>query len=149
MAKTLNKKLQDVAAELRELTQKLDALMNALGVLEDAAPEASGKPAKTKTGTRKTAAKKSPAKKTASKKAPTTKAAAPKKAAAKKAAPKKKAKTALDTVLMFIGRTKKGLDTEALMKKTGFDRKKVSNAIYKLKKQGKIVVSERGKYLKA
>ena len=139
MAKTLNKKLQDVASELREITKKLDSLLDALGMIEDKAPKAP----------RKTATKKTGAKKPAVKKAATKKAPAEKKTAAKKTAPKKKGKTALDTVFMFIGRTKKGLDTESLMKKTGFDRKKVSNSIYKLKKQGKIVVSERGKYVKA
>ncbi len=144
MAKTLNKKLQDVATELKELTAKLDELMDAFGRLEDAAPKATRKSAKKKSATKKASPKKASVKKSAAKKAPAKKAAAP-----KKAAPKKKIRTALDTVLMFIGRTKKGLDTEALMKKTGFDRKKVSNAIYKLKKQGKIMAAERGKYVKS
>jgi len=153
VAKTLNQKLLEVGEELRELTEKFDALMGAIGLLED-----TGKGPGKKTARKKPSAKKKAAsKKTAASKATKTKSPAAKKSVkkpkaqkeAKKAAPKKKTKTALETVLMYIKRTKKGLTTEALMKKTGYDKKKVSNTIYKLKKQGKIVVAERGRYIKA
>jgi hypothetical protein len=60
-----------------------------------------------------------------------------------------KPKTAADTVLTAIKRSKKGVDTSALMKKTGYDRKKVANIIYKLKKQGEIKNAGKGLYLKA
>jgi len=88
-------------------------------------------------------------------KAKPAKAKAVKKVAAKKAAPKKavpkKAKpaTAADTVLAIINRYKKGVGTAALMEKTGYNQKKISNLLFKLKKQGKIKSVERGVYLKA
>ena len=81
-----------------------------------------------------------------------TKKAAPKKIMAKKAAPKKAAAkkvTAADTVLKAIQGLKKGIDTARLMKKTGFDQKKVANIIFKLKKQGKITSPKKGLYVKA
>jgi hypothetical protein len=162
VAKTLNQKLLEVGEELRELTEKFDALMGAIGLLEDSGRGPGKKTARKKPSTKKAAPKKAAPKKAAPKKTATRKAAAAKSPAtkksvkkpkaqkqAKKAAPKKKTKTALETVLMYIKRTKKGLTTEALMKKTGYDKKKVSNTIYKLKKQGKIVAAERGTYVKA
>lgn len=72
-----------------------------------------------------------------------------------KNAPKKtpagvrKPKTAADTVLTAIKRSKKGVDTSALMKKTGYDRKKVANIIFKLKKQGEIKNAGKGLYVKS
>jgi len=71
-----------------------------------------------------------------------------KKAPVKKVAAKKPV-TAVDTVLGIINRTKKGVDTAALMKKTGVDQKKIHNIVYKLKKQGKIKSVGKGVYLKA
>jgi len=68
-----------------------------------------------------------------------------KKAPAKKAAPA----TAADTVLAIIKRSKKGVDTAALMEKTGYNKKKISNLIFKLRKQGKIKSVGKGVYLKA
>jgi hypothetical protein len=57
--------------------------------------------------------------------------------------------TAADTVLTIIKRSKKGVDTSALMEKTGYDRKKVANIIFKLKKQGEIKNAGKGLYVKA
>ena len=67
----------------------------------------------------------------------------------KKAVPKKeKPATAVDTVLGIINRSKKGVDTDTLVEKTGYDKKKVANLVYKLKKQGKIKSEGKGVYLK-
>lgn len=66
--------------------------------------------------------------------------------------PKKKAATpptAVETVFKIISRSKKGIDVATLMKKTGYDRKKISNLIYKLGKQGKIKTIDKGVYVKA
>ena len=71
-----------------------------------------------------------------------------KKAPAKKVAAKKPT-TAVDSVLKIINRSKKGVDTATLMKKTGFDQKKIHNIVYKLKKQGKIKAEKKGVYVKA
>jgi len=76
---------------------------------------------------------KSPAKKTPSK---------------KPAPPKKTGKTAVDTVLAIISRSKKGVDSSAVIKKTGFGKQKVYNIVSGLKKQGKIKVVGKGMYIK-
>lgn len=79
--------------------------------------------------------------------------AAPLKKVAKKTAkaPKKKAATAptaAETVFKIVSRSKKGVDAATLMKKTGYDRKKVANMVYKLSKQGKIKSIQKGVYVK-
>ena len=83
-------------------------------------------------------------------KAKTVKAKAVKKTIVKKAIPKKaKPATAVDTVFTIIKRYKKGIDTAAHMKKTGYNQKKISNLVYKLRKQDKIKSVGKGVYLKA
>jgi len=62
---------------------------------------------------------------------------------------KEKTPTAVDTVLAIVSRSKKGVNTAILMEKTGYDQKKISNLLYKLKKQGKIKSVNKGVYLKA
>ena len=59
---------------------------------------------------------------------------------APKAPAKKKAvkATATDQVLKIINKSKKGVNTATLMKKTGFDQKKVRNILNRTFKQGKI-----------
>ncbi len=69
--------------------------------------------------------------------------------AIKKIVAKKRPPTALDSVLTIVNRSKKGVDVETLAKKTGFDKKKISNILYKLKKAGKIKAIGRGVYTKA
>ena len=55
--------------------------------------------------------------------------------------------TATDQVLDIINRSKKGVNTANLMKKTGFDRQKVRNILQRTYKQGKIKRAERGIYI--
>ena len=69
------------------------------------------------------------------------------KAVAKKAPVKTAQKTATDMVLAIINRSKNGVDTAALMKKTGFDRKKIRNILHRTYKQGKITRVEKGIYV--
>ena len=65
-----------------------------------------------------------------------------------KKAPVKAAKiTDTDKVLAIINRSKKGVDTATLMKKTGFDQKKIRNILYRTYKQGKITRVEKGIYV--
>lgn len=78
---------------------------------------------------------------------------AAKQPAAKKATGKKKAAakshkagTATDVVFKIIQDTNGGIDNKAIGEKTGFDPKKVTNALYRLKKEGKIVPVSRGVY---
>ena len=126
--KNLKKNLQAVNRELKALAKKVDKIVVAVGKLEK--PKVTKKP------------KAKPVKAKPMKKIVT------KKVAVKKPAAKKPTKTVIDTVLAIIGRSKKGVNTAALMKKTGFSEKQIHNNVYKLKKQGKIKSVGRGVYLK-
>ena len=69
------------------------------------------------------------------------------KAVSKKAPAKGGKKTDTDKVLAIINRSKKGVDTATLMKKTGFDQKKVRNILNRTYKQGKITRVAKGIYV--
>jgi predicted Rossmann fold nucleotide-binding protein DprA/Smf involved in DNA uptake len=71
------------------------------------------------------------------------------KAVTKKAPAKAAKKTDTDKVLAIINRSKKGVDTATLMKKTGFDQKKVRNMLNRTYKQGKITRVAKGIYVGA
>ena len=74
--------------------------------------------------------------------------AVPAKKAPKAPAKKKAVKaTATDLVLNIINRSKKGVDTATLMKKTGFNQKKVRNILQRTYKQGKIKRADKGIYV--
>jgi len=55
--------------------------------------------------------------------------------------------TDTDKLLAIINRSKKGVDTAVLMKKTGFDQKKVRNMLNRTYKQGKITRVAKGIYV--
>ncbi len=83
-------------------------------------------------------------------KAPKAKAvkAKPAKMAPKAPATKKAVQiTATDQVLKIINRSKEGVNTSTLMKKTGFDQKKVRNILNRTFKQGKIKRADKGIYV--
>ncbi|MGD8291794.1 MAG: hypothetical protein PVF37_08810 [Desulfobacterales bacterium] len=80
---------------------------------------------------------KSPAQKVAAKKAPVKKATMKKKTAPL---------TATDQILKIIKGSKKGVDAPTLIKKTGFNQKKVRNILFRTYKQGKIKRLEKGIY---
>jgi hypothetical protein len=90
-----------------------------------------------------------------SEKAKVTKASKAKSVKAKpaKKAPKAPAKkktvkaTATDQVLNIINKLKRGVDTATLIKKTGFNQKKVTNILQRTYKQGKIKRADRGVYV--
>jgi putative endonuclease len=82
----------------------------------------------------------------AGKKAKATKRVSAKKAPAKKRTAKL---TATDQVLKIINRSKKGVDVASLMKKTGFNEKKVWNILHRVYKQGRIQRAGRGIYIGA
>lgn len=124
--KKLKKDLQVVSKSLKTLTKKTERLANAVAKLEKAQAAAKRKPkAKVKT---------------------TRKAVAKKKGAAKK---KTATVTATDQVLKIIKRSKKGVDAPTLMKKTGFEDKKIRNILFRSSKQGKIKKAGRGIYVGA
>ena len=121
--KALKKDLQSVVKSLKLLTKKTEQIAKALEKIKTPRP-----------------AKKRPIAKSG-KKTVTKKAS--KKTSTKKATPK----TATDTVLSIIKRSKRGLNTAALEKKTNFDAIKVRNIIFRLKRQGKIQSKSRGIYV--
>jgi hypothetical protein len=73
------------------------------------------------------------------------KAKAPRKAVAKKATKV----SASETVLSAIKNSRKGVNTVALRKQTGFEGRKIGDIIYRLKKEGKIKSERKGVYVKA
>ena len=78
--------------------------------------------------------------------AKTTKRSAAKKVPAKKRPAKL---TATDRVLSIINRSKKGVDAATLMKKTGFDDKKIRNILQRTFNEGRIKRAARGIYVGA
>jgi len=67
----------------------------------------------------------------------------------KKVVAKKTGKLSVaDTVLAIIKRSKKGVDSATLKKKTGIKDNVLLNAVYQLKKQGKIKSERKGFYEK-
>ena len=118
MTKKLKKDLQAVNKGLKALAKKTESLLKAVDKLD----KSKAKPSKVK------AVKKAPAKKVI-----VRRTAHP---------------TAADKVFAIIKRSKKGVNAADLMKKTGYERKAISNAIYKLTKQGKIKTVTKGVYVK-
>jgi hypothetical protein len=119
---TIKTELTAMKKDLTAISKKLDNLMKAV--------EKSGKATATKAPKAK-AVKATPAKK------------------APKAPVKKKAvkATATDQVLKIINRSKKGVNTSALMEKTGFNQKKVTNILNRTFKQGRIKRADKGIYV--
>ncbi|MEJ2097318.1 MAG: hypothetical protein P8Y38_09335 [Deltaproteobacteria bacterium] len=128
LIKTVADGLKSMAQGVEKLAEKVEGMSESL----------SEKPVTVQVKTEKKAKAAAPAKKRALKKA-----------AKKSTAGKKKPVTAADTVLTIIKRSRKGVDTNTLIKKTGYDRKKVANIVYKLKKQSLITSPEKGVYKKA
>ncbi len=137
------KLMKAVAEGFKSLSQAIDSLATHI---EDLSRKDKGtkKPAKKAKAPAKKAKPAAKAKATAKK----TKAAAAKKTEKKKPTAKGAKATAIDTVYGYIARARNGIDVESLVKKTGFDNKKVHNVIYKLKKQNKIKSVDRGRYQK-
>jgi uncharacterized protein (DUF2336 family) len=131
MAADLMKDLKAVDKELKALSKKVAQLITAVGKVKH--------PKVPKKSAPKKAAAKKPVKKVAAKKT------AKKTAVVKKGAEK----SASDTVLALINRSKKGLDNAALIKKTGYDKIKVRNIVFRLKNLNKIKTASRGVFVKA
>jgi hypothetical protein len=123
MALTLEKQLQAVNKDFKALSKRLDKLIVAAGKLEKGKTVNAG------------ITKKAPAKAKSSASAASTKKAG--------------TLTSVENVLGFIKRSKKSLDTDTLMKKTGYNRKKIANIVFKLKKRGQIKSTGKGLYAKA
>jgi len=131
MTTQLKKELVAVNRQLKALSTKIEKMIVASDKLESNIP---AKKTKTKT-IRKASAKKK---------------AVPAKSSIKNAVSNKAQNmTAANTVLGFIQRSKNGVNTGTLAAKTGFNKKKIANIIYMLKKIGKIQSPGKGVYVKA
>ena len=131
MAKLKND-LQVVTKGLKALVRKTETLAKKVDKLEKTQAAA-----KRKTKAKAKTTKKAPAKR---------KVAAKKKPAAKK---KAASLTATDKVVKIIKRSKKGVDTPSLIKKTGLADKTVRNILFTTSKQGKIKRAGKGIYVGA
>ena len=118
--KQLKKDLQTVLKTLKALSKKTEQMGKRIEKLDKA-------PVKRRTK-RKVKAKTRPVKRTATRKA--TK------------------KTAGENVFAIIEKNKKGVDTNTLSKRTGYDVKKIWNIINRLKQQGKVKSAKTGIYVK-
>ena len=118
---TIKKDLQNLNKEIKALSTLMEKLIKEFDKSQ-------------KVGT----AKKAPAK--------TTKRIATKKVPAKKRPAKL---TATDRVLKIINQSKKGVDAATLMKKTGFDDKKIRNILQRIFNEGRIKRAARGIYVGA
>ncbi|MCP4628805.1 MAG: hypothetical protein GY850_35655 [bacterium] len=121
---TINKELTAMKKDITAIGQKLEKLIT---TVEKSEKDTSTKASKAK------AVKAQPAQKTT-------------KAPVKKKAVKV---TATDQVLKIIKRSKKGVDTATLMKKTDFNQKKVTNILQRTFKAGKIKRAGKGIYVGA
>jgi hypothetical protein len=137
----------DIAAvtrTLKQLTKKTEQLAKRVDKLSK--PKAPKKP-KAKKAVKAKAKRRAVAKKRVATKKKVTpkKRVAPKKRAAAKSAPKKSASEAILSI-MIQSRSKKGVATALLQKKTGFNNQKIRDNIYKLTKRRKIKRVGRGVY---
>jgi hypothetical protein len=165
--KELKKDLQAVTKEFKTLTKKTKQLAHKLTKTAVAELERAQAAIKLKTPAQHTAdalkvltkqtenliktVNKFEKEKAAKKKKTKPKAKPARRAAAKKAPAKKKAAalTATDQVVNIIKRSKKGVDIPTLIKKSGFEDKKIRNIVFKAAKQGKIKRAGRGIYVAA
>ena len=112
----IKKKLTKVNKEVESLSRKLAKLIIEADRLQKAKPKATKSKAKKKALTKKPSAKKS------------TK------------------QSATDKVLGILKRYKKPVGITTLEKRTGFNKRKINNILYKLNKAGKVESAGRGLY---
>ena len=125
--KKLNQDLKAVNKELKALVKKTESLMKAVDRVEKT------QAAKPKKASPKKAIKPKAVVKVAIKITPTKKRSVK--------------STDTDKVLNIIKRSKKGITTQTLMKKTGFDAKKIANMVFRATKMGKIKSVSKGIYV--
>ena len=125
--KKLKQDLIAVNKELKALVKKTESLMKSVDTIEKA------KAIKSKKASPKKAIKPKAVKKVAAKITPTKKRSVK--------------PTDTDKVLNIIKRSKKGVTTQALIKKTGFDAKKIANMVFRATKMGKIKSVSKGIYV--
>ena len=127
--KKLKQDLKTVNSELKALVKKTDSLMRAVDRIEKV------QAVKAKKASPKRTAKPKAVKKVAAKATPVRK--------------KRSKLTATDKILNIISKSKRGVSVQALIKKTGFDKKKVANIVFRVSKMGKIKSVSKGVYVGA
>jgi hypothetical protein len=138
--KKVKQDLRALNRDLKSLVRKTETLMKAVDRLEKSQAVKAKKVKKATPNpktTNKIAGKASP------------KPRATRKAVVKKAPANRKRLTATDKVINIIKKTKKGVSTKALAKKTGFDAQKIANIVFRATKTGKIKSKDRGTYIGA
>ena len=135
--------LKTIAKNLATLSKKVESLSKQL---EKATPAKKTKAAPKKAKAVKKAA---PAKKTKAKVKAKVKAKAKKKPVAKKKVKVDKGGTVLSNVSGVINKSKKGISIAQLKQRTKLDPRQLSNALYKLTKNGAIKSGSRGVYINA
>ena len=129
--KQLKRSLNSISKSLRDLTKRTDKLVKAVNKLEKAQAKTSK-------------AKKKPAKRAGVKRA-VTKRSVRRKGRTKKG----KAVSATETVLKIVNRSRKGIDTAGIQKRTGYNTRKIWDIVHRAYKEGKIKKVGRGTYVKA
>jgi secreted PhoX family phosphatase len=132
---------EDYETVMKELTNRTNKLVKALDKIEKAQAKA-GK-------TKKRVAKKAGAKRTVTAKAVARRTAAKKPVKRKVQAKKGKNISATEKVLKIVNRSRKGIDTAAIQKKTGYNTRKIWDIVHRAYKEGKINKVGRGTYVKA
>jgi predicted Rossmann fold nucleotide-binding protein DprA/Smf involved in DNA uptake len=125
MADTV-KLLKNIAADLKTISKEINAIATQVGKVTKPQAKAT---AKTKRVMK------------------AVKAKTPKKSTTKTTAPSAKGSSSIvDSVLEVIRNAGDGISHVAILEKTGFGQRQVSNAVFKLKKQGKVKNVGRGVY---
>jgi predicted Rossmann fold nucleotide-binding protein DprA/Smf involved in DNA uptake len=125
MAETV-KLLKNIAADLRTISKEINAIATQVGKVTKPQAKATAKTKRVKK---------------------VVKAKTPKKSTAKKTAPSaKRSSSIVDSVFEVIRNAGGGIAHVAILEKTGLGQRQVSNAVFKLKKQGKVKNVDRGVY---
>jgi outer membrane biosynthesis protein TonB len=145
--KVMSDGLKTLSQAIAGIAEKVDqmAVPEKKSSTKAASPKPKAKSAvkKATKATKKKAAK-APKKKTAAKKKAKPKAA-PKKTVKTSSKPRKQ--TVMSQLDELIAQYPKGVDSNELKEKSGLDHKQIHNAVYKLKKQGRIKSLRKGIYV--
>jgi hypothetical protein len=137
--------LKTFADGLKSMAQGIDSLAERIeDIAKNQTDSTSGAAAAGKAGGKSRRAAKAPGR------SPKTKPRKAKaKPARKKSGAKKRSASVSDTVLEMVVTAKDGIRTAEIVGQSGLKQKQVANALYKLKKQGKIVSPSKGLYTAA
>jgi predicted Rossmann fold nucleotide-binding protein DprA/Smf involved in DNA uptake len=128
MAETV-KLLKNIAADLKTISKEITAIATQVGKVTKPQAKATAKTKRVK------------------KVKKVSKVKTPKKSTSKKTSPSAKASSSIvDSVFEVIKNAGGGIAHVAILEKTGFGQRQVSNAVFKLKKQGKVKNVGRGVY---